>query len=101
MVKRIVAVGLAFIVLLFGSSALAGVVIKDKEWLDPSTLTGVSYNDIASICNVANGRCAGSLSGADITGFVWANTIEISELFQDIGSGYPGGVTSVFNEPST
>ncbi|MEM7317051.1 MAG: hypothetical protein AAF497_28290 [Planctomycetota bacterium] len=101
MVKRSVTVGLATILLIVGSSAPAGIVVQDKEWLDPSTVVGVSYNDVASVCDEANGNCVGSILGTDITGFVWANAIEISELFQDIGSGYPGGVTSVFNEPST
>lgn len=71
---------LAFYVL--SSWGQGGHVIRmDREWLQPNDFNEISYSQVNAVC--PNGVCSGSLSGFDLTGFNWASTQDVQELFDD------------------
>ena len=79
--------------LLSGLSAhAANVIVGDKEWRQLTDTVGVSYAQVASICDV---QCSGTLTNLagetiDFTGWNWASGSEVLEMTQSFG--VPNGI---------
>lgn len=67
------------------SPAWAGYVdSQGREWLQVSAFKGTTWASIDALCPVDGVTpCAGTLSGIDITGYVWATKEEVQELFAE------------------
>ncbi len=53
-----------------------------KEWLQLTDSSGLSWNDVDSVCaNDGATACTGSVGGVDISGWVWADNAQVATLF--------------------
>jgi hypothetical protein len=62
-----------------------------KEWLQPTDLRGLSWNEVAVVCPPPGGICSGFLNGIDVTGYTWANVEDSNGLFNSYGIVPPLG----------
>lgn len=77
-------------VLAFAAAAASGganaVVVGERDWLQPISVDGYSWNDFDAIFDTATGECvvAGCLLGGsvDLTGYKWATNAEVDQLLQ-------------------
>jgi hypothetical protein len=69
------------------------VIVDGKEWLQPVDFVNYTYNQVTAVC--PGGACSGKLPGSafDLTGYTWASTHDVSNLFNAYG------VTPPFTEP--
>ncbi len=58
------------------------IIVGDREWRQFSDVTGLSWNQIAMICQPNTGSCNGSLYGVDVTGWTWASFQEVHSLIE-------------------
>ena len=67
------------------------VLVGGKDWLQVTDTAGYSWNDFNAIFDNSTGLCnvSGCLLGGsvDLTGYTWASTTEVAELFQAYGAG--------------
>ncbi len=91
------------VLLSWAGHGLAGPIINSTEWYHPAELRNYSYDDFASICNVANGQCSGSLAGGEnLTGWIWASVDDVNALFNYfIGSAELGPGPSEYYEQAS
>jgi len=67
-------------------TAIAASAIRDgKEWMQVSSLIGLSYDVMASNCDVTTGACTSGINndGDSLDGWVWANSTDMASLFED------------------
>jgi hypothetical protein len=70
---------------------------QGREWLQVKSFTGKTWNQIDALCpNDGVTPCVGTLSGVDITGYVWATQDQVLSLFAEslpeiAESGFVGG----------
>lgn len=55
-------------------------IVQGREWLQPELFSGVTWDDVHSICPL--GVCAGVLSNYDLTGWTWASNQDVVDLFE-------------------
>ena len=55
------------------------ILVNGKEWLQPSLIKGLSWNEINEVC--PEGTCSGTLNGYDMNGWTWASVDDIYALF--------------------
>jgi Thrombospondin type 3 repeat len=57
------------------------VTVDDTQWAQVDLFTNLSWNDINAVC--PSGVCVsgGSLNGFDMTGWIWATTEDMNDLF--------------------
>lgn len=72
------------------AQAIPVVTIGDNEWLRPSDVEGVSWNEIEAAC--PTGLCYGTVLGGavDLTGWTWAWGEQVSDLFNAL-TPFPAG----------
>lgn len=87
-----------FIKLNRASPTADNYVNQKREWLHPShTIGNRSWNQIASVCSPDTGVCSGSLGSVDLTGWIWASSSDVFEMFE-AASGLPVGSLSDWDE---
>lgn len=74
----------------------SGVARDGKLWLQPLQFTGLSWNQVASVCPPSGGVCNGVLGPVDVTGYRWASYTDVIEFLQ--GYGVPSGPWQFFYE---
>lgn len=78
--------------LLLVSAQANAVIIGDKDWKQVSETSGYSWSDFDAIFDISTGACnvSGCLLGGsiDLAGYVWANNVEVNDLFKF----YIGGI---------
>jgi hypothetical protein len=81
-----------------GGGASAGYIDgQGREWLQVKSFTGKTWQQIDAICpNDGFTPCVGTLSGVNITGFVWATQEQVLSLFAEsvpniVEAGFVGG----------
>tara|TARA_R110001583_G_scaffold7158_7_gene35704 strand:- start:7031 stop:7639 length:609 start_codon:yes stop_codon:yes gene_type:complete len=66
------------------STANAGIIIGDKEWMQVTDTSNFSWNDFDAIFDTASGQCdiTGCLLGGtiDLTGYTWADNSSVNDL---------------------
>lgn len=79
---------LLFILLLFSSSVSHAVIIQGNDWRQITETVGFTWSEVATVCPEGGGVCSGSLNSVDFTGWRWANTQEVGELFAFFNSNF-------------
>ncbi|MFK7730844.1 MAG: hypothetical protein AB8B48_04405 [Pseudomonadales bacterium] len=85
------------------SVSVAGPIIDDREWLQPSLTLGFTWFDFNEVCG--DKLCTGSIRrddvvGPDLRGWIWASAEEVGELFRattPFQGGVGGYASSSFN----
>lgn len=54
-----------------------------RTWRQVVGTTGLTWNQVASVCPTDGSPCAGRAGGADLTGWVWASKEEVREMFAE------------------
>ncbi|MCC5888410.1 MAG: PEP-CTERM sorting domain-containing protein [Gammaproteobacteria bacterium] len=60
------------------------VTVGGKEWAQPVDFTSLSWSTISGVCSADDGACSGSLNDVDLTGWSWASTDDLADLFNII-----------------
>jgi hypothetical protein len=88
----------AFLTLAVAAGASAGYIDgQGREWLQVKSFTGKTWTQIDALCpNDGVTPCVGTLSGVNITGYVWATQEQVLSLFAEWvpaidGIGFVGG----------
>jgi hypothetical protein len=82
------------------AALMSPVLINGREWLQPVDFLNTSWNEVQSVCDVADGTCSGSVGSNSLDGWIWASTDDVAELFNFIyGSAYFGIVADVAGTP--
>ncbi|MFK7977287.1 MAG: hypothetical protein AB8C02_14220 [Halioglobus sp.] len=84
--------GSLFSCFLVSGAAQANPIIEGREWLQPSAVLGVSWNELNAVCGT--GECAGTVgaSDVDLSGWTWASIGQVGDLFSSI-TPLPSGAT--------
>lgn len=70
------------------------VIIDDRDWRQVTDTVGISYAQMAGVCDVTTGYCNGSVGSVDMTGWIWADDVAIAALFEGV-TGAPAGTFDV------
>ncbi len=92
--KRKLAVAAALVV----ASSIAGLIgapeapaaptVGDKEWNELFPTTGLTWDQVASVCPLDGATpCNGTVGGRNLTGWVWATEAQVLELFERYAPG--------------
>jgi hypothetical protein len=68
---------------LFASAANA-VVIGTQDWRQLTETTGLSWNQVSTVCSTTTGACAGSLGTVSFDGWTWAENADVAALFDQL-----------------
>lgn len=79
---------------LFMYQSASGVVIDNRDWRQLTETTNITWNQMASVCDVVTGICNGTVAGVDVTGWIWADDNVMASLFEVV-SGAPAGTFDV------
>lgn len=78
------AAGVALLASTIASAQIAYVDTQGREWRQVDGLVNVTWLQVEAICPTDGiTPCAGSLAGIDLSGWVWANTDQVTELFAE------------------
>lgn len=79
------------VLLLTNGTVQANPIIDGREWLQPTAVLGVTWNEMNAVCGA--GACAGSVgaSAFDLTGWTWASIDQVGDLFSSITPLPQGG----------
>lgn len=95
--RRFTSVALA--VALSAGAAHALPVFDDGQghlWRQPAETGGFTWNEVASVCPTDGTACSGVLGGTDFTGWTWASSAQVGDLYNIVTDGFhPGGAVSV------
>lgn len=87
--------------LILSLSAFATPVqVGDLEWSQPGDSVNLSYNQVAEVCGINTGACAGAVGEMDLTGWTWASAEDVGGLFSAL-TPHPGGIANYFENDST
>ncbi len=79
---------LLFLVFLHAMPSWGQAVIRGgKEWLQPASFIGQSWESVNAVC--PSGVCNGRLSAIDITGYTWASEADVNNLMSAYGVPAP------------
>jgi hypothetical protein len=80
--------------LLLVSGAAQAVVIDSRDWRQVSETTNITFNQMAQVCDLVSGVCNGSVTGVDMTGWIWSDDVAIASMFEVV-TGAPDGTFDV------
>ena len=75
----------------------APIVIGDAQWRELTETRGHSWYQVASVCDFRTGACDGRIGEIDFTGWTWASTWEVGDLFRTL-TPHAGGVARLFEQ---
>ncbi len=76
------------------------VLVNGSEWAQADLFTNLSWNQMNAACPA--GVCNGQLNGHDMTGWLWANTEAVTDLFNHyIGSPQLGISNGLYQSGGT
>lgn len=88
---------------MFGPMAAHAVIVGDREWRQVTDTVGLTWNQIATVCDTATGACSGSLGGISFDGWNWADNDAVLSMFDELilpGSMQFPGVPALFFDPT-
>ena len=60
------------------------VIVGSLDWRQPVETIGVTYNLMATRCDVGTGACSGTLGLIDLNGWTWANRAQVHAMFEEL-----------------
>ncbi len=88
--KRLV----SFFTCLFLFQSANAVILDNREWRQVADTTNITWNQMATACDIVTGACSGSVAGVDVTGWIWADDTAMASLFEVV-TGAPTGTFDV------
>jgi hypothetical protein len=85
---------IAVVVVALGSASVGladPTIVGDKEWRQVTQTMGLTWFQVASVCDTTTGVCNGAIGSVDFTDWVWASAFEVGELF-NLLTPHPGGL---------
>jgi hypothetical protein len=73
--------------------------INGVDWRQPVNYTGISADELDSLCDASTGRCHGSINGKALDGLVWASLFEVRSMLTVLIPGIAGVTPSDPNSP--
>ena len=59
------------------------VLIGEREWRQVADTKGISWNEVATVCDDSTGECSGIVGSVDLTGWTWASVEDVNGLFNN------------------
>lgn len=66
----------------------------DLQWRQLTETSGLTWNELASVCALETGTCSGTVRGVDLSGWTWANSSQVTALFNRLGVPLNGYVAA-------
>ena len=68
------------------------VIVNKKEWAQVDLFRGLSWNEINNVCSGGVCDATGVLNGFDVSGWKWADGVEVGDFLFKALTPHPGGV---------
>ena len=82
---------------------VAAIPFDGKDWAQCADFTGLSWDDVSTVCPSGGGACSGSLTRQagtrEFPGWTWATVREVASLFRSVESAFPGSDFAVLDAP--
>lgn len=70
----------------------AGVVVGGKEWRQLTDTAGLTWDQAATVCDVATGACGGTLGSVSLADWTWAAHTDVQALFEELIKPGPANI---------